>query len=582
MKHLFTSFVLMTLTFITLSISTKASMISDAGTASATEDSICPNSFTTLILTGYTGSIQWQSYDGSNWIDETNPGSTTDNYTIELTTTTDFRAVVTDVGFPPDTSNVITITVGVTSPVTIGDTRCGYGPVTLTASGGGSTFKWYDVATGGTALYTGAAFTTNVASTTTFYVASSNGGNAGTPAIPAHNSVYTGFTRGYWFTAPSNFTITSLFVPTDASLDNQSVAVLMFPVGPPPANGTAVQGFTNLYMTQNNTATGPIPVNIPIQAGEHIVIIGNRGSDPIDDFTAINSYDDGALFTTIIDGNNVDLNRAGMQSNLTGYDPATVGLLIDTPTGNKGRISFSYEVGCESARTPVEATVTASDPITVTANPPALCQGQSSSLNVSSVNSGYTYTWSPPTGLSGTTGSTVTATPLSPITYTVVADDGTCGAIDSVFMSVGPASVAGTAAISTDTLCAGSSAYLTLTGYTGNIQWQSYNGSAWVNETGTGSTTDNYEVSPTSNIIYQAVVTSGGCDPDTTITLSVAVLTIVDPTVVNDTICAPGIANLSASGAGILNWFTSPTGGSSINTGTTFNPSISTTTTYYV
>ena len=60
------------------------------------------------------------------------------------------------------------------------------------------------------------------------------------------------------------------------------------------------------------------------------------------------------------------------------------------------------------------------------------------------------------------------------------------------------------------------------------------------------------------------------------------VLTIVDPTVLNDTICAPGIANLSASGSGILNWFTAPTGGSSINSGNTFNPNISATTTYYV
>src|SRR5688572_13166756 len=204
MKQLFTRFVLMIMMIFMLASISNAAMVSDAGVASATEDSICATGSTTLVLTGYTGSIQWQSYNGSNWIDETNPGSTTDNYTVVLTATTDFRAVVTDPGFPPDTSNVITITVGAT-PVTTGDTRCGYGPVTLTATGGGTTFKWYDVPSGGTSIYTGSSFTTNVSSTTTFYAAAMTaGGSSQTVPLPLQTSTTQNSSRGFFFTAPSD------------------------------------------------------------------------------------------------------------------------------------------------------------------------------------------------------------------------------------------------------------------------------------------------------------------------------------------------------------------------------------------
>ncbi|MBL0341205.1 MAG: hypothetical protein IPP71_09885 [Bacteroidetes bacterium] len=149
-------------------------------------------------------------------------------------------------------------------------------------------------------------------------------------------------------------------------------------------------------------------------------------------------------------------------------------------------------------------------------------------------------------------------------------------------MSVGPASVAGTAVISSDTICLGDPATLFLSGSTGNIQWQSFDGSNWINETGPGNTTIQYVVSPPSNSTYRAVVTSGGCDPDTTISLSLAVLTIVDPTTLGDSIRAPGIVNLSATGAGVMNWYTAPTGGASVFTGNNYSPSIITTTTYYV
>jgi hypothetical protein len=562
---------MLTATFL-LAQRTQSNACSIAGIASATKDSICVSGTTTLNLTGYLGAIQWQSFDGTNWVNETAPGSTTDSYTVTLTTTTEYRAVVTEPTCPSDTSNTIIIVVGVTAPTTNGATRCGYGPVTLTANGGG-VFKWYDSPSSTTPLAIGNSFTPTVGTTTTFYcAAASASGSNGTTPMPPQAGSFSSNARGYWFTAPSDFTITGLKVP-DPAATSQNIAVLRFvPAVPPPFYATTTEDFVVLYLTQQNPNTGVIPVNIPITAGEVIGILGTTGSN---DF---NSYAPSPN-STVIDGQTVTISRMGMQFPLSTTAPTQI---WQEAGGSISRVEITYEVGCESSRTPTVATVNTPPAITLSANPPALCQGQSSQLSVSSSNSSYNYTWSPATGLSSTTGTTVTANPLSPITYTVTADDGTCGNIDSVFISVGPASVAGNAVISTDTICLGSNATLFLTGNTGNIQWQSNTGSGWVNETGTGSTTGQYLVSPTAFTQYRAVVTSGGCAPDTTITVGVDVLAITDPVAVNDTLCGPGTANLAGNGPGVMNWFTAPTGGNSIFTGNTYTPTVSNTTTYYV
>src|SRR4051812_20722426 len=41
--------------------------------------------------------------------------------------------------------------------------------------------------------------------------------------IPAHSSIYSGLVRGYWFTAPTNFTITGLKVCMEAGTGLQYI-----------------------------------------------------------------------------------------------------------------------------------------------------------------------------------------------------------------------------------------------------------------------------------------------------------------------------------------------------------------------
>ncbi|MCC6384737.1 MAG: T9SS type A sorting domain-containing protein [Bacteroidia bacterium] len=540
-----------------------------AGSASASADSICENTSTSLQLSGYNGSIQWQGFDGTGWINETGAGSTTDNYTVTISVNKSFRALVTDGSCPADSSNVVDIAVGVLSvPVVTGATRCGYGQVTLNASGTG-TQRWYSSATGGNPLFVGNSYSTTVGQTTDFYVESSSsaGGGGAMMPLPIQSSSFSPWVRGYYFTAPVDFTISSLYVDGSGV---QSIAVLKFvPAVPPPAYSQTTNDFVVLYLTQNNLATTPIPVNIQISAGDVIGVLGSRGS--------IVPYGTGSFMSSIA-GYPVLLERMGMQASLDTNQPQDI---WSEPGGSLGLVQITYEEGCTSPRVPVTATVTPTDPITVTGSN-ALCLGQSTTLNVSSNNSNYSYQWSPSTGLSGTSGPSVTAQPTTTITYSVIGTDGNCGAIDSIMISVGPTSQAGVISVSSDTICAGSPVILSLSGSVGNIQWQSNTGSGWINETSPGSDSAVYNFTPAVSANYQAVVTSGGCAPSTSAIVSVYVIAITDPVTVNDTLCGSGIASLSASGPGVLNWYTSPSGGTAVSSGTSYSPNVTSTTTYYV
>jgi hypothetical protein len=62
------------------------------------------------------------------------------------------------------------------APTVKDDKRCGPGVVNLTATGSG-TLEWYDAATGGTKVNTGASYSPNLNTTTTYYVGSAGTGN---------------------------------------------------------------------------------------------------------------------------------------------------------------------------------------------------------------------------------------------------------------------------------------------------------------------------------------------------------------------------------------------------------------------
>jgi hypothetical protein len=91
------------------------------------------------------------------------------NFMIETRNSQSINASLQDFAFSTFTSSV-------PAPSTTGDIRCGAGTVNLSASGcDGGTLNWYDAATGGSLLTTGASYSPTITATTTYYVSCTTG-----------------------------------------------------------------------------------------------------------------------------------------------------------------------------------------------------------------------------------------------------------------------------------------------------------------------------------------------------------------------------------------------------------------------
>ena len=128
-------------------------------------------------------------------------------------------------------------------------------------------------------------------------------------ALPNHSSPYPGNVRGYYFTAPTDFCITAVKVPTDVGSGCQSVAIVRFNSGAPPQFSGTTNDFTQLHYTSCLASTDKITVDISVSQGDVIGIYGCRGT------SCVNSYGSGN-YSTSIAGNAVTLYRSGMQYNI--------------------------------------------------------------------------------------------------------------------------------------------------------------------------------------------------------------------------------------------------------------------------
>ncbi|MFP2926693.1 S8 family serine peptidase [Pyxidicoccus sp. 3LG] len=135
--------------------------------------------------------------------------------------------------------------------------------------------------------------------------------------IPAFTSTYSNAaqTRGMWFTAPTQFTITALQVPNEAGHPLQNIEVVRFNPGVTPPTYTATtNAFTSLFRAVGVSSGQLIAVKIPVYAGDTIGILGATG----DSTMMHNSYSSGnsGQYVTSIFGQPMTLNRLGMQLNL--------------------------------------------------------------------------------------------------------------------------------------------------------------------------------------------------------------------------------------------------------------------------
>jgi hypothetical protein len=588
----------------------KGSACSVAGTATANRDSLCYQDTVLLVTTGYTGTtFQWQSNNGSGWVNETQPGATTDSYLIVPGETKQFRIIVTATGCPSDTSNIVNVTVGsIPVPSGTGASRCGYGQLTLSGSGSANgSLRWYTSPAGGVPIGTGSSVNVTVGSTTTFYLEDNtySGGGGASPLlitefdINDYPSGSTGDDLEIQNVSSLPLDVTGWKVAisnsyTDINLVNPNVQTLngILPPGGILSwgdvttatnywgsnilwNSGAYPTFTGwaIILDNNNVVRDFVALNWPAAniAAMAPVINGVQVTIPSSLWAG-----DGVDITTVVFPQGVA--RIGNLDNNTKSDFAIQNLDINFTNAN---LVLPFQgFGCSSPRIPVVATVNPSTAITINSSGSSLCLGQSATLTVSSTNSNYSYTWFPATGLNTTSGNSVTATPLVPTTYYAVGVDGSCGAIDSVFINVGPTSVSGTATVTASTVCAGTSTTLNLSGYTGSIQWQVNTGSGWNNIS--GANTPAYPFAPTITADYRAEVISGGCPSAISNIINIVVVPVTTPTTTNDTICAGATATLQSTGTGIVNWYNNSNGDTLVHSGNTYNVALNNTTTFYV
>jgi len=239
------------------------------------------------------------------------------------------------------------------------------------------------------------------------------------------------------------------------------------------------------------------------------------------------------------------------------------------------------------------------EPVNVCLNSPAMLGTFAGGLNV-------TYRWYSNAANNNTTGTAIsgaTSAYYVPPTNTIGtiyyyaiarANNLACAAISTaaVAVTVSPLSVGGMASIS-KTICAGTTTGLSLTGQTGNVQWQqSGNGSSgWQAVTGgTGATTTAYTTAALNNTTYfRAEVTSGECISalSNVITITVTPVSNAGTVTASHSICYNNSAVLSASNPiGTIQWQESPNGSSgwtnvSGATAATYTTSLLTTARFY-
>lgn len=171
-----------------------------------------------------------------------------------------------------------------------------------------------------------------------------------TANMPPHFSTFTGSTRGYYFTAPTNFRITGVQVLLPPGSGNQfmNFSIVRFHGGVgPPLFPAVTNNFDKLAGGLDLPVGSFAPVNVQVFAGDLIGIYGNT-MPAAGGASGTNSYANapGGNFTEIF-GHQVPLFRSGMQFHLGSNNPLN-SVMHDiwaegvTNTSSITRVEFQY------------------------------------------------------------------------------------------------------------------------------------------------------------------------------------------------------------------------------------------------
>lgn len=231
-----------------------------------------------------------------------------------------------------------------------GDTICGSAKANLTAvpHSSHSEIAWYDDSSANAQLLArGRNFSPTVSSSSTFYVEERAIINRHFTQPGPETTVLTDTTktRGFLFQAPNDFRITGAHVPTDAAKGVQNIAIVNFGDQPPSNDGGITNTFEVLALRQQASPTDTLALNLSIQKGDYIGVLGNRS-----DSSSL-GLDHPVL---LLNGDTARTQRLGMSERLATHEPQD---LWTAPTGGIGRVQLLVEGYCVGTRKPVEVYV---------------------------------------------------------------------------------------------------------------------------------------------------------------------------------------------------------------------------------
>ena len=483
-----------------------------------------------------------------------------------------YTVTVTDKtpGCQPVKENV-TIGVGTppAAPTAANTIACLNSSATLTATAPGGTYQWYDSATGGNFLGTGATFVTPVitADPTVFYVQTTLNGCTGPRAAVAVN------------------------LQPNPQVSNATVCY-----GDPAtllASGTGTFAwYTNSTGTGTPVGAGSKFVTPPLIATTtyYVILTGPTGcsSAAIPVVAAVTPPPAAPIAsgTTICAGGTVTLHATGAGtldwfSSLTGGTSLISSPDFTTPALNA---TTSYYVQstvntCVGPRTQVLVTVNPNPAAPTFAGPVTICSGSTAVLTPT--GPGGTYNWysAPVGGSLLATGPSFTTPVLSNSTTYYVQDISGCGsALTPITVNVNATPAA--PSVAGQVICPGSTATLTATAPGGTYQW--FDAAVGGNLLFTGGTF----ITPVINIntTFYVQTTIGGCiSSRTPVTVDVQTQP-GSPVAPGVTICPGTNATLSVtSPSGNYAWYDALTNGNLLTVGPVYNtPALITNTTYFV
>lgn len=473
------------------------------GNTIASSPTVCLGESITLSLqnltTGSGVTYQWQSSpDGGTY---TNIGGANNAiYTVSPTAVTYYQCIVTCATGPSSaTSTPVQITFTNNILTTTPATRCGTGTVNLNATANaGATINWYANPSGGSALASGASFTSpSISSNTTYYVASeTTGGNLFGGKLTPEAS-WTGSTFTDW-----GIVFTALQTTTLNSVDVYSTAVGTLDVKVTNAAGVELYATGNINVAAGGTTTPTvIPLNFNMVQGTtyKILVKASSGVSLVRGSTNLAfPYNNGAVNVT--------------SSEWGGTTTGTYYYFYNLTTTST----------CSSPRVPVVATVSSPPALTLSGATTTICSGATTSaVTLTAGALDYnTFVWSPATGISGDEIAGWTFNPTATTTYTLTATQTSgalCASTATYTVNVNPIpSAISFNPVSPVSACENTAVAITATGgnFNSNTFVETMNALpanfSVVNTAGTGSATLNttYYSEGTGSVLFNTASTS--------------------------------------------------------------------------